>query len=208
MPQTKEQAQDLSIRARRAFDIASLKLPRNDFIRAALNQVRSKLGLGPGASPYYLHNAAAFLGCYGHEHRLLAGAVVLGEVDPAQWRIGYEPIRQLIHTAAYFAHRAGDAQGLRLLEPLLFRERDANGDPKGRPSEEFLSGAQVRWPMTERQIEVAGNAIGVELAGRIVTLATMWAWGGSADWPVERIDATATEVIDWWHGLPGWEPGW
>ncbi|MCQ9386528.1 hypothetical protein [Brevibacterium moorei] len=78
--------------------------------------------------------------------------------------IGYEPIRRLIHTAAYFAHRADDAQGLRLLEPLLFRERDANGDPKGRPGEEFLAGSRVRWPMTE--------------------------------------------AIDWWHGLPGWEPGW
>lgn len=111
--------------------------------------------------------------------RLRDGAVVLGEIDPAAWRIVYEPTRHLIYTAAYFAHHNGDEEGLRLLEPLMFLERDSSGAPVGMPSDEFLDGERVHWPMTERQISVAGNWIGTEIAGRVVDLATMLAWGGS-----------------------------
>ncbi|GAA3595044.1 hypothetical protein GCM10022198_18600 [Klugiella xanthotipulae] len=122
--QTREQAAAVRDSAAAGFNISALKLPRNEFIRAALNPLKGKLSLGPNAYPYVLNNAAAFLAVYGHQKRLRDGALPLGEVCPETWNIVYEPIRQLIHVAYHFGHRAEDTDGAASLEPLLFREGD------------------------------------------------------------------------------------
>lgn len=233
--QTREQAQDVSARARAAFDIASLKLPRNRYIRSALNELKSKLSLGPNAYPYSLHNAAAYLCGYGHERRARDGAVVLTEISPETWNIVYDPIRELIHTAYYFAHRSDDAEGVGLLEPHVFTYNeyettqvpsmdtppDGLGRTSDRPTPQFLNGEWLERPFENRgEYEEplpystrpddpdTDNRMAMAAVSDVVVASTMWVWGGSELWPRERIEAYIDGMITEWHQLEGWAPGW
>jgi hypothetical protein len=232
--QTRAEAKAVRDAAVAAFRISELELPRNNDIRDSLNPLKGKISFGPGADPFTLNNAAAYLAAYGHEGRVRDGALALGPIEPATWNIVYEPIRQLTHVAFHFAHRAGDTSGAEQLEPLLFREGDSydifrgvfipSQHPPGtptvgdRPTAEMLSGAWLNRPFENvGKYDNPGphgrggrteDRLASAAAGDVLTASMMWVWGGSADWPRERIDDYVDALIPQWHALDGWAPGW
>ncbi|HEY0186391.1 MAG TPA: hypothetical protein VGC67_02785 [Cellulomonas sp.] len=229
MAQSKEQARALVLRVREAYDVRALR-PASQAVKDALAPLRRTFSLGPGAYPWFLTNPTAVL-C---ARRVAAAAIVLSQIDPQQWRLVYDPVRTVIHTAYLFAQLAGDSATSDRLEPALHPpapyaatqhiERSSLADiiehdipiVADQPPQPFRDGEWLTDGFCHPDRVAAGigqahpmpDALALVAMGDLHMLATMWVFGGTSVWPRERIESAAADIVDQWHRLPGWAPGW
>ncbi|MBZ4488006.1 hypothetical protein LQ938_12005 [Microbacterium sp. cx-55] len=153
-----------------------------------------------------LDEVVAFLATYGQFDRLNEIALAVAPTPHTGNAAIYEPVREIIHTAAYFADRRVDATTLRALDPSVFVPADFTRPPG------YLRGGQLRG-MLEMP---ADEAVKYDVlpasyhAGRIATdllvLASISVCGGSSTWTPERIDAQVKKNIAGVHAVPGYAP--
>ena len=214
MAQTRTEANEVLTSVREALDLRTLRPPRG-LISSAFREVEKKLTFGRGSTPYSLADSVGYLCAYGYYQRAVDAAVILARIDPLTWDISYLYVRDAIHTAYFFALHAGDRVQSMRIEPYLALpgKMDAQlGRDRYEPNVRVMDGTMLARPFEstidpspEHPIKysdrIASSAVG-DLRG----FAPMWIFGGSTDWPRERIIAEVNITLAELYELPDWQP--
>ena len=199
---TDSQRDALAERVREAIDLGK-DAPVRGALARPFKAVGKKLSFRAGAKPDDLLSAIFVLSAYSRYEKAVDASVLLGEIDPDSWGIDYNYVRASIHLSAFFAERAHDGIAA-LLAPYL-------AVPAGyQPAPLVMAGETLRLSFERRPYEgypldmtsaMAGDAI-----HDVTELSTMWLFGGSNEWPRERILSQVDSTIERLHALKGWAP--
>lgn len=209
MAQSKAEAGELLAEVRKALNLDALTPPRGSISRT-FREVSKKLTFARGAVPYSIADLIGYLCAYGYEDRAATAAELLGSIDPLTWDIDYSYVRDAIHTSCFFAIQAGKGHLADRLIPFLALPGPLDpqrGRDHFQPNAYILSGGALELPFeaesTDREDpESLGQASVMDLR----SLSTMWLFGGSPEWPLQRITRHVDMTIEKLHALPGWHP--
>lgn len=200
---TPAQQKDLEVETLKAVELETL--PPSRIHGRYVRQLQRKLTFGRGAVPSVLASIVHLFLLYGDFARAYRVASVVERIDPETWDVDYNYIRGIIQDTAYEAHRRGYLAEAAELQSWIRH-------PEGyRPPEILMNGSRLRLPFSERQmakwaaqpVDMTSTIAGEGLMD-LSTLSRMWLFGGSSEWPRERIDAFYDETVANIKALPGW----
>lgn len=179
-------------------------LPPSRTHGALVRKLQKKFTLGRGAVPSTLSSIVDEWLLYDFFDRAYNVSLAVGQVDAATWDVDYNYIRTIIHHTAYIAHRQGFLAEAAALEPLL------RIPAHYQPTPLLMSGERMRlpfekWDLWNAQPADMTSTIAGEAMMDLARLSTMWLFGGSAEWPRERIDALYDSTVEQIKRLPGWD---
>ena len=184
-----------------AADLDSLDVPVK--MRGVFNLVRKKLTFSYGAVPRALGSAGTILLTYGYFERVCEISLLLGRIDRDTWGIDYNYVRGLIHHTAYVAYRCGYESQSKALKPIV------RMPPDWVPQERTLLGLGLRLPFEKMEVwqrqpvDMTSTIVGEAFAD-LRALSTMSLFGGSRDWPQQRIDDHYDDTVRRIKEMPGW----
>ena len=193
----------LAEQVREAIDLGKDVPPRGPLARP-FKAIKRKFSLRSGAKPDDLLSAIFVLCAYARYENAVNASVLLGEIDPVSWGIDYNYVRSSIHMSAFFAERTGDKASAASLAPYIAL-------PSGyQPTPLLMSGKTLRLSFERRPYQGSPLDMTSTIAGDalhdISRLSTMWLFGGSSEWPKERILSQTGSTIEGLHALTGWKP--
>lgn len=200
---TNVQRDALAEQVRNAINLREDEPSRGPLARP-FKAIKKKFSLRQDAKPDDLLSAVFVLCAYARYQKAVDASVLLGEIDPRSWRIDYNYVRASIQMSAFFAERAGDETSATSLRPYI-------AIPSGyQPAALLLSGKTLRLSFEQRPYEGSPLDMTSTIAGDalhdISDLSTMWLFGGSVEWPRDRILSQVDATIGGLHALKGWQP--
>ncbi|WP_454149469.1 hypothetical protein [Microbacterium lacticum] len=200
---TPEQRKELAAEVLAAADLDTL--PPSKRHGGDVRRLQRKLTFGRGAVPSALASVVHLFLLYGDFARAYRVASVVERIDPETWDIDYNYVRGMIQDTAYEAHRLGYLAEASELQSWIRH-------PAGyTPPEILMNGSRLRHPFSEENM-TEWRAQPVDMTSTIAgeglmdlsTLGRMRLFGGSREWPRERIDAFYDETVERIKALPGW----
>lgn len=200
---TPEHRKQLAAAILDAADLGSL--PQSKTFGKYVRQLQKKFTLGRGAVPATLMSVTDVFLLYHDFERAYRIAREVKRIDPETWDIDYNYIRVILNDTAYAANRFGYlAEAVEVRSWVRYRAEYS-------PPALLMNGSRLRHPFSEESMAVwraqpldMTSTIGGEGLMDLSTLATMWFFGGSTEWPIERIDEFYDETVANIKTLPGW----
>ena len=200
---TKEDREALEREVSLLLDIPSIRFPR--IMRPVFARAAKRMPFSKNSTQAPLADVCEFLLVDGQFERVFPVARVLEKIDVHTWIIDYNYVRGIIHHTAYVAQRLSLFAEAAELEPLLRVPADYFPQPR------LMEGKGLRLPFSEENmslwaaqpVDMTSTIIG-EAYVDLSYLSTMWLFGGSREWPRERIDMFYDETVANIKALPAW----
>ncbi|MCC4908953.1 hypothetical protein [Microbacterium sp. cx-59] len=153
-----------------------------------------------------LVEVVSFLAAYGRYHRLDALARTVARTPHTGNSTLYEPIRNIVHTATYFAKRRHDASTMEALDPHLFVPADFTRPAGYLTGEHLQNWLDLPAEKAEEARALPASYHAGMIADDLLTLASISVCGGSSVWTPDRIDAQVDRIIAGVFAVRGYAP--
>ncbi|WP_454114872.1 hypothetical protein [Microbacterium lacticum] len=200
---TKEDREALEREVALLLDLPTIRFPKVS--RPVFAKAAKRMPFAKNSTQGALASVCEFLLVDDQFERVFPIARALGRIDMHTWIIDYIYVRGIIHHTAYVAQRLSLFAEAAELEQFLRVPADYFPQPR------LMEGKGLRLPFSEENmalwaaqpVDMSSTIIG-EAYVDLSYLSTMWLFGGSAEWPRERIDAFYDETVANITALPAW----